>query len=142
MGIMLLVGVVILVQSILEIVPALRSRSWPTAEAEVTGSSIAYLVGGKSHYEPTVSYTYRVGGRSYTNDQIWFGPSHFFFRSSALDVITPYPVGARLRVSYSPEDPYLSVIRPGVRWESAAKIVLAVGIIILAAWFIGHRKKG
>ena len=51
-----------------------------------------------------------------------------------------YPVGAHLRVSYSPEDPHSSVIQPGIQSESIAKVGLAAGIM-LAVWLLGNVRR-
>jgi len=139
-GARLLVAAGIRVQSVGESAAAYRRRRWPTTDAEVTRSTVSYLVGGKRHYEPQITYTYRVGDDVYINDRLWFGSSLFLRQRSALEMANRYPVGAHLRVSYSPEDPHSSVIQPGIQSESIAKVGLAAGIM-LAVWLLGNVRR-
>lgn len=137
--VLLLVAAVILVQSAVEIASAYRSREWPTTDAEVMVSTVAYVVGHSVRpYDPQITYTYHVGDGVYVSDRLWFGSSRFLLKSSALELANRYPVGAHLRISYSPDDPHVSVIQPGIQWESIAKTGLAGAIIVLTLWLSGR----
>ena len=60
-----------------------------------------------------VRYRYEVQGVAYSGHRVRaFGPNHFD-QASADAERAPFPVGAKVRVYYQPDNPSTSVLIPG-----------------------------
>jgi hypothetical protein len=85
----------------------------------------------KTRYVADVAYRYAVAGQRYSSDQLGFVKVWTGYEWDAQSVQQRYPVGARVRVSYDPDDPSVAVLQPGMTPSSV--VVLGFGII----WSIG-----
>jgi hypothetical protein len=80
------------------------SLSWSTTEGTITRS-------GKYESEPDISYDYTVEGKKYTGRTCQYGALHTSERTKKI--VAQYPVGAVVKVYYSPQSPEKSVLIPG-----------------------------
>lgn len=112
---------------------AALSLQWPTAEGQITSSSIRVWKDRESgdQYEPKVEYGYAVNGEIFSGNRIAFGSSSTRSRVAAQQVLDSYPVGEMVPVYYDPARPKESVLT-----QKAASIMtyyLVGAALIIAA---------
>ena len=114
---------------------AARNTEWPQVDGAVTSSQIDVDVqpnssgnGMTTRYVADVAYRYAVAGQRYSSDQLGFVKVWTGDERDARSVQRRYPVGARVRVSYDPDDPSMAVLQPGVTPSSV--VVLGFGIMM------------
>ncbi len=110
---------------------ALRSYTWPTVEGKIVSSTITSVKhpGETPTYYPDIRYAYRVEGKEYTGDRIFFGEYGTGSSSSAQAVIDKYKVGTSVTVYYDPRNPANAILERGARWASFA--LLAFGLLFV-----------
>ncbi len=103
---------------------ARRSLQWPVVEAAVTHSRVftqkstsvgrgqAVSMPMEEHY-PAVWYEYEVEGRRYRSKRIIFFPTNYT-RADAEAAVARYPAGRRVTAYYSPANPKIAVLEPGL----------------------------
>ncbi len=82
-------------------------------------------------YCPNISWTYRVAGNNYSSSNDPFCAS----RAQAQAKVAKFPMGARVVISYSPQDPGKSTIEPG-KLEYPIFFLIAGVIAIVIAFFL------
>lgn len=100
------------------VLQGLRSTNWPLLEAKVIDSRLVDAT--KKSIRSEVTYTYTVGGRTYTSDQTSF---HFFFRDP-VGVVERSPKGTIVQVAVNPADAEEAVLEPGISWIDAGTLAL------------------
>ena len=99
-----------------------RSASWPTVDATVTHSAVfttaeTSSTGSRAStmYEhfPAVRYEYEVGGKRYRSGRLIFLRTNYT-RADAEAAVARYPVGHRVTAHYSPRNPKVAVLEPGL----------------------------
>ncbi len=115
---------------------ARASADWPTAQGQITASEIEHSTDsdGDDVYTPHVSYTYQANGLSYENFTIKFGETSYGDESTALEVLSRYPVGQAVTVHYDPADPDRAVLEAGV--SGGSYIVISIGLIFVVVSFL------
>ena len=108
----------------------IRSRRWPRVTGRIT-SARAVIVAvpayrGLSALTPDIRYVYGVNGRTYEGNTVTYGS---FSRPLTEDMLSDFPTGATVNVSYDPSTPSHAVLRPGV--DSAEIILAAIGLAVL-----------
>ncbi len=103
---------------------ARRSVDWPVVEATVTRSQVftttstsvgrgqAVSTTMHEHY-PSVWYEYEVQGQRYRSKRIIFLRTNYT-RGDAEAAVARYPLGQRVKAFYSPANPKLAVLEPGL----------------------------
>jgi hypothetical protein len=93
----------------------LRCESWPVTEGIVDRAEMKSHTGNKGGvtFSADVSYHYQVAGTYHTGTRLAFGTVSSS-ASHAQEILSHYPVGARVPVHYSPDDPELAVLETGV----------------------------
>jgi hypothetical protein len=107
------------------------SKTWPTTIGAVVSSDVGVTSGRFStSFEPHVTYTYTVDGRSYVGHIIRAGGFSFGLRESAEFILAQYPRGG-VSVRYDPDDPSRAVLEPGGGggWWLFAGAGVASGIV-------------
>ena len=69
--------------------------------------------GRSTTYRAQVLYRYQVGDRIYRGNQVAYG-EHSGGRAHAGQILSLYPRGAAVPVSYDPLDPEKAVLQPGI----------------------------
>ena len=114
-------GVAGLGYSIWSAIEGWAALRWPVVEGEITSSKVKQIPGvrrfgyGGPSYEPSVAYSYRVLGTTYSGTRLRFGgePTDYY-QDNTYAKLAQYPVGTTVRVHYQPDDPSRSVLEPGV----------------------------
>ncbi|HTL27786.1 MAG TPA: DUF3592 domain-containing protein [Tepidisphaeraceae bacterium] len=126
-----LVGIAMSVSVVCNLVPGLRSLSWPSVNGLMTSSSFTgHGAGLSASYLAAVRYHYSVNGKQYVSDHLSFG----FSPADDLEVrqlIHAHPKGASIRVYYNPARPEQSVLLTGVGGMTALLGVASVFAVVL-----------
>jgi hypothetical protein len=133
-GAVLLVGMgcLALASGVYDAIRARGRRGWAVVEAEIVDSQV---VKQGTNFEPDwqaqVRYRYRVGGVQYERDWNSMLTSRTAnFRGLAESEAKRFPLGARVRVQVSPEDPAFAVLET-VGMQRIYGTVL-VGVLVTA----------
>src|SRR5438045_7352124 len=73
---------------------------WPVVEGEITSSKMEQVPGDRwgPYYSPSVAYSYRVLGTTYSGTRVRFGLApNEFSPVSALAKVAQYPVGTTVQ---------------------------------------------
>jgi len=133
---LMLVGVIVTISGIVALIRANKTKNWPAADGQVNEAHIEerrtnYTVNHQRRtrltYEPVVSYTYQVGGSTYTGHKIQEIPSSYD-QGKAEGVAAGYPAGGAVKVYYDPQKPEKAVLVPG---GGGGGIALIIGGIIM-----------
>lgn len=118
------------------------SRRWPTAKATVLASEVEATVVTKNapvtsgdkevRYRPRITYSYSVGGLSFTN-QRYEVDEITYSQHRAHSIVRQHPPQREVTVRYRPGSPSYSVIATGSSHRSWA---MAVGGICGIGWSI------
>ena len=96
---------------------ARASLSWETCEGTITHSEVTRHQGSEegTTYGVSIRYGYTVGDKKYTADRYRYGYKGFSSSGSrwARGIVDEHPVGAVVKVYYSPDKPAMSVLVPG-----------------------------
>ena len=113
----LAVGIVIALFSYSSYRASVASESWPTATGRIVRSEIEKQTRTSGEgadkkntlkESPKVSYQYQLEGKTYTSDNI-----SFVSTGHARQVVSRYPAGKSVSVSYNPDNPEQAVLIPG-----------------------------
>jgi hypothetical protein len=104
----------------------LVSKQWPTTPGVVVRSDTARRVTeDPDHQTTSVSYSakvevrYRVQNRNYSTETLYFGQTVGSEDSSEAELRRfRYPTGAEVVVSYDPQNPSVSTVKPGIAAEA------------------------
>lgn len=106
------------------------SAGWPTTSGEVVSSRVAHRSGGR-YRSPCdwlqVCFHYALVGQWFTTCRPTFSQS--CDRSSANELVARYPVGARVNISYDPNNPAAAVLEPNT-WDDQLNLA-AGGLFVL-----------
>jgi len=120
---------------------ASQAQGWSTLEARVLQSRVEVVKKASSwrrgrtsfqdYYNAVIQYEYVVNGQQLTGERIGLDPSvsSGFARSEAERWVRRYPVGATVKIHYSPRDPSQSVIYP---WRDDLGVMLMMVFGVLA----------
>lgn len=108
-------------------------RSWPTVAGKILERGVGGAMGGGRTYMPHAKYTYAVGGKDYTNDQVYLirrtGGLKDKMRALVEGLPDPVPV------HYDPEDPTRSYLLTNPM--STVWILLGFGVLTIL-WALGQ----
>ena len=102
-------------------------RSWPTVPGKVLERGVGGAMGRGRTYMPHVKYTYAVGAKEYTNDQVYLirrtGGLHDAMRELVERLPDPVPV------HYDPKDPTRSYLLTNPM--STVWILMVFGVVTI-----------
>jgi len=124
------IGVALYVVQFRQGLRADASKRWPTSAGIVTASALEQLPANKRRYRAAVRYSYRVGGRQYQGDRIFWGGNEGRRRHMA-SVVETYPAGGNVPVHYDPQNPAEAVIDPTQHVGSRPLVVYAMAMMSL-----------
>ncbi len=112
----------------------IESVHWPTAPGVITGSELkSGYVGAQGgskveagHYAD-VRYRYTVGAAAFTGIHLSFDQS-LRSEEAARGELEAYPAGKTVAVYYSPANPAVAVLVPGLQGEQRDLLYLGIGI--------------
>ena len=114
----------------------LRSRAWPTAQGSILSSQVdTQSSSDGTTYAPKVTYAYEAGGGHRSGSLVHGGgPVYISSQKYAQAIVDRYPQGAKVSVHYDPRDPSLSVLEPGIHWESLLLPGVGAGFFLVGLW--------
>ena len=140
-GIFIVVGLAIMFFGIRNAERDLLSTKWPKAEGSIRSSLVHRSTNKKgTTYQANVWFDYKVSEMAYSGDRVSFaqfglsGPGH------AQSIVNRYPPGAKVKVSYAPENPDLSVLEPGLTIADSF-LPLGGAVFVVAGYYLGPSRK-
>ncbi|WP_081887643.1 DUF3592 domain-containing protein [Verrucomicrobium sp. BvORR034] len=114
--IFILVGGGIMYAGVTNLRNASASKNWPTVPGKVVISEVDRRRSdkGSTTYSANVVYDYLVEGTTYSAKRVSFGSGSSSNPAGARTTQNKYKVGTEVNVHYSPKDPSLAVLEPGV----------------------------
>jgi hypothetical protein len=96
-------------------IKSLRAEHWPVTEGVIQSAEMKSHSDNKggTTYSAAVAYTYQVGGVGYTGDKISIGQMSSS-SEYAQGILNRYPVGKKVSMHYSPDDPSEAVLETGI----------------------------
>ena len=122
-----LLGACGLIYGGLQLVLGRQSTGWPATSGQIvygkldTSESVTKTDEYRqvqTSYGPHLIYKYVVKGQTYYSNRRSFGQLSGSDEEWAAEILEQYPPGARISVSYSPGNPHLSVLEPGISSEA------------------------
>ncbi len=95
---------------------AFATRYWDTSEGMVYSSEIEFAtasLGTSAFYHPNVTYRYRIEGKVYTGQSIYYSDLAFLSFEAAQELVEQFPTSQVTTVYYNPRDPEETVLVPG-----------------------------
>ena len=99
------------------------AHSWTEVPAVIQSAKVQKV--GKTSFAPSLTYTYSVGGTTYTGKRLQFGGINMT-RAEAEAVLAAYPVGSTTTVRYDPHRHDFSVLR--LEADSKGYLIAGIGI--------------
>jgi hypothetical protein len=106
------------------------SKKWPTAPGTVVSSALEQSPDHKRRYRAAMQYRYRVGGKDYQSNRIFWGGNEGR-QKHMTSVVASYPAGAQVPVYYDPQNPAEAVIDPAQNAGSRPLVLYALGMMTL-----------
>jgi len=139
------VGVLVGLFFCYRLVQAVRSKSWPTVEGELSAAGLRQVqyrgveAGGGSDGASAVvadfSYSYSVDGQTYTGQRVTFSDHVNKTMASLKKLQTKYQGQERVVVYYNPANPSQSVLIPGPGVYNFTPFITP-GLFIAAGYFL------
>ncbi len=123
----------------------LMAINYPTVEGVVTASKVVVVPGHRrSTTAPKITYSYQVGNKKYAGDRFRYGQGSTS-DGNARQIVDEFPIGRRVTVHYSPDDPSDSVLHTGIDGSDLFIAMFmtpfnAVMLVIWAGFTIAIRK--
>jgi len=117
-------------------------RTWPTVPGAILERKVGEPMGKGRNYIPVVVYRYTVGGKTYTNDQVYMIRRTGLLADKAQELVDGFPDPVPVR--YNPQDPqdaFLILNPGGTKWIMVigGGVAVLVGLMML---LVGLTKKG
>jgi len=133
----LAVGVILYVAQFRQGLRADASKKWPKADATILTSALESSPEHKRRYRAAIRYRYRVRGKDYESDRIFWAGNEGRKRNMQ-SVVATYPKGDGARVHYDPQDPAEAVLDPTQHTGSRATVIYAMVMSTIGLFaFIG-----
>ncbi len=127
-----LVCLIVVVAAGIDVVLGISSASWPTTEgklisAQVMQKKFSIVIG--SHDEPSVSYSFMVGEKTFESNRIRFGGPSWNNADQAVGKFQSTPI----KVHYDPRNPTICVLETGFNAQTTwLESLIATIFLILA----------
>ena len=139
------VGIVIAAFSYNGYRTSLASESWPSVTGSIVRSEIERQTSTSGegadkkttvNEYPKIAYQYHIDGKTYTSRKI-----SFVSPGNAKQVVSRYPVGKSVSVSYNPDKPEQAVLVPGRKKLDYVPYFFSVVFILFGAALFGKWRK-
>ena len=138
------VGLLVAISGFKTIGKAKESINWPTSNGIIVSSEMGqHRDDDGTTYSADIVYEYIVAEETISGGQIKFGTVNTSKPGDARRWLNQYPKGQEVTVYFDPEDPYESVLMPGVHkstWflPGFGIVFSSIGAIVL---FAGIRRR-
>ncbi|MCG9886716.1 MAG: DUF3592 domain-containing protein [Cyanobacteria bacterium] len=119
------IGVLLLLLGSREVISAWESVHWPTAQGQITASSIRERhrrsrrsTLGTATHSAQVRYQFVVDRQRFEGDRIAYGDHGSSDRRHAEGIISRYPQGKTVTVHYRPGQPTDALLEPGIQLQT------------------------
>ena len=114
------------------------ARAWPTVPGRVVGGRIEVRSMSRGvSYGAIIEYEYQVaGGRHRSNRYSLSGPHYVSFKRRAQRLLSRFPAGTAVTVSYDPAEPHNGVIALQAPQIVMLRVIFWV-FFLLIAWLVG-----
>jgi len=140
--VLILIGIWLLKRAFNQVRLVLQSKGWPSVPGTVISSTVIKKINkhenneGRvsyySTYQPDIEFRYEVNSTSFTSYQRVIGDAPIFSdEKKANEIVTKYPVGKAISVSYPPQDPQSGVLEPGNfgnLWRDVVGGIIVLGV--------------
>ena len=134
-GISMLAGLVTIGLGLPQVYYGYVSTSWPTCEGTVMESESEFD-SRRGVHEVKITYSYTVSGRKYTGHRHSYLGTVFSNSADAQKIVDEHPVGSPVTVYYSPNNPKMAVLAPGVQQRAWAGCVSGAIFVLIAIFMI------
>ncbi len=147
-------GVALLLAGLRDVLRATRSRRWPTTAGVVTSTELLQRrrtvetpsgARPQLHYEARIHYEYTLGHTHVGSSELSLNSTETSSETRARAVLSRYPQGHPIQVSYNPADPTEAVLEPGAHPADFARglvgfvfLLVAGGFELAAHWLISR----
>lgn len=116
---------------------AFARRDWPTASGRITQAEVSQT----RDLSPQIRYEYAIDGRSFVGSSSVDFPG-FGGRGNRLDVaeklVAQYAAGKEIDVYYDPENPAISLLKPGPTWDLFGKAGLGAFFVAAGVFWLAR----
>jgi hypothetical protein len=118
-----------------EIYRGISSRQWRQVRGTVRSARVRQVFDeeGDLAWVASVTYRYLVNGREIEGNRVFFGLERHSIQTDADVVAAQYRAGEPVVVYYSPSDPELSVLRPGLTWAAIGPALAGAALFVFGA---------
>lgn len=110
---------------------AVDSKTWPRTQGTVLKSYVApFGMGARGDYMATIIYKYTINGQVYKSHRLSVIQTASKQLTSLRGFVAEHPEGTQVTVYFSPNDPSLSVLVPGLTDTVEDYSMLIVGIFL------------
>lgn len=92
---------------------AAASVNWPTAQGQMTSITMSKFGFPRPAFVPLAEYTFKANGHEQKGKRIGYRLIASRDEKEIEQVVTKYPAGSKVRVTYNPADPSDSSLEPG-----------------------------
>jgi hypothetical protein len=140
-GVFIVVGFAIICFGVRNAERAFVSTNWPKADG-IIRSSIDHRSSNKNGitYQADVSYDYAVSGVPYSGSEVSFSQFGLGNAPHAQSIVASYPKGKKVKVSYAPDHPDLSVLETGLTIADSF-LPLGGAAFLVSGYFLGPSRK-
>jgi hypothetical protein len=121
------------------------ARFWPQARGTVVTARVVEREDeGVTLFAPEITYTFEVGGKSFTATRVGPEEVETSARQVAQAVVDRYSAGATVSVFHAPNEPLVCLLEPGI--SMASLIIPLTGVVLsglgAAMWALVRRLSG
>jgi hypothetical protein len=124
------IGVVLYVVQLRQGLRADASKRWPTVGGTIVSSALEKLPDSKRRYRAAVRCRYRVAGKDYETNRVFWGGNEGRQKHMA-SVTARYPAGDKVSVYYDPQNPAEAVLDPTQNAGSKPLVLYAMAMMTL-----------
>ena len=112
------------------------AAGYPTVDGVVTTSKVVVVPRGhRSTTAPKITYAYQIGNKKYIGDRYRYGQGSTS-DGNVRQVVDQFPIGRRVMVYYSPDDPSDSLLHTGIDGSDLflAMFMTPFNAVMLGIW--------
>ena len=131
-GVFILIGLIVLGFGVWNLMRSLGSEHWPVVNGTVQSATMQRHSSSKggSTYSAELAYDYEIAGSHYTGRRLAFGTMSSS-AAYAQGILNRYPVGQKVAVHYSPDDPNMAVLETGI--HGGTWLCFGIGAVFVMA---------
>lgn len=109
------------------------SKKWPVSPGTIVSSALERVPENRRRYRAAVVYRYRVEGKNYESNRIFWGGNEGR-QKHMTSVVDAHPAGSKVRVYYDPRSFAEAVLDPTQNTGSRPLVIYAMAMISLGVF--------